>query len=158
MTPNNTPKEEWEEEFIETAAAMEHERWANWQKYCHAKILENGGIIPKPYPFTHWERQIATSYEELSELEKESDRNEVRKYLSLIRSLLASQRASDLARIENLIEKKIEVYEEIIERADKKLFHDENDEWKNMKTRNVGKIAAVEELFTIIRSVLGEKK
>lgn len=41
-----------------------------------------------------WERQIATRYAELSETEKESDREQVRKYLSFIAQHLGRSRRS----------------------------------------------------------------
>lgn len=31
--PELTPTEEWEKEFIEKGADLEHTRWANWQQY-----------------------------------------------------------------------------------------------------------------------------
>lgn len=56
-----------------------------------------------------WERQIATSYAELSEEEKEKDREQVRPYLPLIQSLLLSERT----RLEGLMPR-----EELKEDAD----------------------------------------
>ena len=76
------------ESFLEEAAALEHERWARWQKYLHSKLVlpsqDNGWAwLPKKM-YQRWERQIKTPYSELSEEEKESDRKEVRKYFPLI--------------------------------------------------------------------------
>ena len=67
-------------EFIEEGAALEHDRWARWQKWCHQVFVD--GKFEEYIP--RWERQIATPYSELSEEEKESDRKETRNYLPLI--------------------------------------------------------------------------
>lgn len=87
-----------EKEVFEKLAAIEHERWADWQKYLHSKCVkvidvddekgtENLREVTLPIElFKQWERQIATPYEELSEVEKESDREQVRRYWDLIKS------------------------------------------------------------------------
>ena len=70
-------------EMIERLADIEHERWSHWMKYLFSKSIknENGSVtIPKEF-VERWERQLNTSYNNLSESEKESDRCEVRKYL-----------------------------------------------------------------------------
>lgn len=92
-----SPKLDWMEEFVEEGARLEHSRWAGWQRYLHSKCLEMN-FEGKKYVYfpvelyDRWEKQIETSYFELSEEEKESDRKEVRKYLPLIQSLLIRQR------------------------------------------------------------------
>lgn len=71
--------------LIEQLAAIEHSRWADWQKYLHSLCIVNddGSLtIPKD-ALDHWERQIATPYADLSEREKESDRQQVDRYLPL---------------------------------------------------------------------------
>jgi hypothetical protein len=84
------------ENFIEKGADLEHDRWARWQKHMFSKMREvkmPGGqltgemILPKEF-VDRWFRQVNTSYSELSEQEKESDRKETRNYLPL---LLSSQ-------------------------------------------------------------------
>jgi len=75
------------EELFEKLAAIEHQRWSDWQKYLHSKCIknENGDLtIPCEY-VNHLEQQINTPYCGLSEREKESDRKEVRKYWKLIK-------------------------------------------------------------------------
>jgi predicted DNA-binding helix-hairpin-helix protein len=83
------------EEMMEKMAAIEHERWAKWQKYIHSKILPSKDddlmIIGSEF-VERWERQINTPYEQLSEKEKESDREQVRPYLDLISDLKKSIR------------------------------------------------------------------
>ena len=81
--------EEMEKEFIGAGAPLEHDRWARWQRYLHSKCLEMmfDGKKYVYFPvelYDRWEKQINTSYSELSEEEKESDRKETRNYLPLL--------------------------------------------------------------------------
>lgn len=74
-------------DLFEKLAAIEHERWAHWQKYMHG-VCSTGvdGALVIPVQFVEgWERQINTPYAELSEAEKESDRDQVRRYWDLVR-------------------------------------------------------------------------
>jgi hypothetical protein len=78
--------------FIEKGADLEHDRWAGWQKYLfgkceHKPYTENGSLTIPSFLVKRWQRQIDTPYENLSEQEKESDRNEVRKYLPLLKEM-----------------------------------------------------------------------
>ena len=68
---------------IEPLAAIEHQRWAHWQKYMHNKctLLPSGDLLIPSELVTRWERQIDTEYKDLCELEKQSDREQVLKYL-----------------------------------------------------------------------------
>lgn len=72
------------EELKEKLAAIEHERWADWQKWCHQVIRENGPNLQTENVLMRWDRQIETPYAELSEKEKQSDREQVDRYLPLI--------------------------------------------------------------------------
>ena len=69
--------------LIERLADIEHQRWAHWQRYMHDRCRRNpDGSITVPQEYVEqWERQIETPYEGLSEQEKESDRDQVRRYL-----------------------------------------------------------------------------
>ncbi|MBP2449610.1 hypothetical protein [Rhizobium leguminosarum] len=71
---------------LEGLAHIEHERWSHWQKYMHAKGIRqtDGSLLIPADLVAQWDRQIATPYAELSENEKESDRDQVRKYLPAI--------------------------------------------------------------------------
>ena len=73
-------------ELFEKLAAIEHERWADWQKYVHSKCRSNafGGLVIPSILVEQWERQIYTPYSMLSEKEKESDRDQVRRYWDLV--------------------------------------------------------------------------
>jgi hypothetical protein len=81
------------ERMLEPLASIEHERWSHWQRYLHSKCIpQPDGSLLLPAEFVaRWETQIATNYAELDEKEKESDREQVRKYLPLIGSVLASE-------------------------------------------------------------------
>ena len=80
----NTTKTELLESLVEQLADIEHQRWSDWQKYCH-KVYKDGKFeefMPR------WERQIKTPYSELSETEKQSDRDQVERYLPLLSKAL----------------------------------------------------------------------
>ena len=85
----NKKIKDWEEEFIEKGASLEHERWAGWQKYLHSLCVRNddGSLTIPVEKVKRWEKQIKAKYSELTEQEKESDRIEVRKYLSLLEEM-----------------------------------------------------------------------
>jgi hypothetical protein len=79
--------------LIEELAAVEHERWSHWQRYVHSKCIPqpDGSLLIPAELVVRWEQQIATSYGELGEKEKESDREQVRKYLPVIERALAKR-------------------------------------------------------------------
>lgn len=78
------------EGLIETLAAIEHERWAHWQKHMHAKGVRrpDGALVLPAEMVAQWESQIARVYAELTDEEKESDREQVRRYLPMIAAAL----------------------------------------------------------------------
>jgi hypothetical protein len=71
---------------VELLAAIEHERWASWQRYLHdhCQRLEDGSLVIPPELALRWEAQIETPYADLSEHEKDSDREQVHRYLPTI--------------------------------------------------------------------------
>ena len=74
-----------EAELFEKLADIEHQRWAHWQKYLHSRLTNlNGTLVMSPKYRRHLERLIDTPYSELTEYEKDSDREEVKKYWDLI--------------------------------------------------------------------------
>jgi hypothetical protein len=85
------PKKELEE-LVEVLAAVEHERWCHWQRFMHGKCIRQGDegdlLIPADL-VKRWEKQINTPYSQLSNKEKESDREQVRRYLPLIIATLS---------------------------------------------------------------------
>jgi hypothetical protein len=82
-------------ELLEPLAAIEHERWSHWQQYLHSKgVAQPDGSLLLPADLVaRWQKQIDAKYDELSEREKNSDREQVRKYLPLIAAAL--KRRSD---------------------------------------------------------------
>jgi len=73
-------------DLFEELSAIEHQRWADWQRHVFS-ICEPGEegvlIIPK-WAVKKWSRQIETEYKDLSETEKNKDRNQVMKYWYLV--------------------------------------------------------------------------
>jgi hypothetical protein len=78
------------EALVEQFARVEHERWSHWQRYMHSKCerAPDGSLVIPANLVTQWESQMNTPYSELSEREKESDRDQVRRYLPMIADLL----------------------------------------------------------------------
>lgn len=72
--------------FIDRLAAVEHARWAHWQQYMHDQCIStsDGSLVIPAELVSRWSTQIATPYEELTEPERASDREQVRLYLPLI--------------------------------------------------------------------------
>jgi len=79
--------------LMEQLAAVEHERWSHWQRYLHSKCVRqpDGSLLLPADLVTQWEKQIDKKYAELSDQERESDREQVRKYLPLIACALAER-------------------------------------------------------------------
>jgi len=72
--------------LIEELAAIEHERWAHWQKYVHEQCerLSDGSLVIPAHLVSRWEKQIETPYHQLSQEEKQSDREQVERVLSVL--------------------------------------------------------------------------
>lgn len=77
--------------LVDELASIEHERWAHWQRYVHSKCLKqpDGSIVIPADLVAQWERQIATPFEQLSDKEKDSDREQVQKYLPFLKAALS---------------------------------------------------------------------
>lgn len=77
--------------ITEELAALEHERWSHWQRYMHeqGKRESDGSIIIPAALVTRWDNQATTAYANLSEREKDSDREQVARYLPVIIETLA---------------------------------------------------------------------
>jgi hypothetical protein len=76
--------------LVEKLAAVEHNRWSRWQRYIHGKAIRqsDGSLLIPAELVKRWERQADTTYEQLSDPEKESDREQVREYLPIIKDAL----------------------------------------------------------------------
>jgi hypothetical protein len=77
-------------EIIEELAGIEHRRWAHWQGYMHSKCITNvdGSLTIPAELVERWNRQIATSYRDLSEKEKDSDRDKVAVIIPILLKLI----------------------------------------------------------------------
>lgn len=81
-------------QVIEELADIEHRRWSHWQQYMHDQCIkqDDGSLVIPPHLVSQWRRQIATPYDQLTEGEKESDREQVRMYIPTIIRTLVSDR------------------------------------------------------------------
>jgi hypothetical protein len=59
------------EDLVERISEVEHEQWAHWTKYMLDNLTDEN--------IARWRRQIETPYNQLTEREKESDREWARK-------------------------------------------------------------------------------
>jgi hypothetical protein len=83
--------------LLEALASIEHERWSHWQRYVHSKcspVGNEGALLIPGHLVKRWEEQIETPYTQLTEPEKESDREQVRKYLPLIAQAITGNAAN----------------------------------------------------------------
>ena len=82
---------------VEQLASIEHDRWAHWQRYIHTHCERraDGSLVIPPDLVARWERQIKTAFVDLSEDERESDRQQVRKYLPVVIRALEDEVPSD---------------------------------------------------------------
>ena len=79
------------DELLELVADFFHMNWSHWMKYQFSKMWEDD---PDPYPsrgmmmdqddVSRWKRQMNTPYSELSEKEKDSDREWAKKLMDLL--------------------------------------------------------------------------
>ena len=68
-------------DIIEKLAAHEHEQWAHWTRYMLNNLTEEN--------IARWRQQIEMDYQDLSESEKESDRQWARKAIEVAGILVA---------------------------------------------------------------------
>lgn len=77
------------EELREKLADIEHQRWSDWMSYLFKRCgcPKNGedAVIPAEWA-DRWGIQMNTDYSELTEKEKDSDREQVDRYLDLVES------------------------------------------------------------------------
>jgi hypothetical protein len=76
--------------LVETLADVEHERWSHWQRYMHSvcERTRDGSLVIPAELVERWELQMNTPYSALSEKEKQSDREQVHRYLPIIAEAL----------------------------------------------------------------------
>ena len=70
----------------EKLAELAHEQWCGWMQYMFSKsfINQDGTMTIPKWAVERWTRQINIKYPDLTEEEKESDRNEADKVFSII--------------------------------------------------------------------------
>lgn len=70
----------------EKLSCIQHEIWSNWMIYLFEVSIQNkDGSYTIPFEkVKHWKRQLSTPYDKLSDREKESDREQADKILSVI--------------------------------------------------------------------------
>jgi hypothetical protein len=83
--------------LVDQLAAIEHERWAHWQRYMHgqASRRDDGTLILPADLVARWEKQIDTRYADLSADEQESDKEQVERYLPIIEEAFLQGEARD---------------------------------------------------------------
>ena len=75
------------EQLREELSHWQHEIWSHWMKYQFSSCIRNADgsmTIPKE-KVDRWEHQIDTPYNELSNSEKERDREQVDKFIHIIK-------------------------------------------------------------------------
>lgn len=74
------------EELKDELAYIQHEIWGSWQKYLHSKctINSDGSLTIPSGLVERWERQINSTYNELSDKEQSSDMEQVDKFIDII--------------------------------------------------------------------------
>lgn len=75
--------------LYEQLAAIQHDIWAHWQRYVHEHVAirnPDGSLTIPAETVRHWESQIRRPYDQLTEREKSSDREQVDKFWSLVSS------------------------------------------------------------------------
>jgi len=94
------------EELRQKLASIEHERWADWQKWCHKVLREQVPYSPElELVLTRWDKQIETPYSGLSDKEKASDMEQVDRYWHLIDQYTQSKLKAFAEEVKQLIEK-----------------------------------------------------
>lgn len=77
-------------DLLHRLAAIEHERWAHWQRYVHDQGVRqpDGSLLLPAKTIGRWDEQIDTPYDQLSADEQRSDQDQVKRYLPIIRDAL----------------------------------------------------------------------
>ena len=85
-----------DERLREMLASLSHEIWAHWMKYlfsrCDTEIYNLGPVIDWS-DAERWLRQIDTTYTDLTEREKDSDREQADKIIAVLKEFENNERA-----------------------------------------------------------------
>ena len=73
-------------ELREELAELAHSQWSGWMDYLFGKCQQgdNGTLIIPKWAVDRWKRQSHSSFADLSENERESDRAEADKFIALL--------------------------------------------------------------------------
>ena len=78
-----------DEKLREKLAEYAHESWCGWMDYLFSKGIfhDDGTFTLEAWAAERWRRQAITSYNDLPENEKESDRKEADKMMEIINNV-----------------------------------------------------------------------
>ena len=78
-----------QDSLIELLAEKEHESWSRWmqQLFLKCSILSDGSYVIPVAMVRRWQWQMNTPYAQLSEEEKQLDRNEIIHLLPILEQL-----------------------------------------------------------------------
>lgn len=70
----------------EALADLCHKQWSGWMEYLFSKgtFNEDGTWTMPQWAVDRWQRQMNTSYSDLSEPEQESDRRQADKFIEVV--------------------------------------------------------------------------
>lgn len=74
----------------ENLARLSHEQWSGWMEYLFSKgtFNDDGTWAMPAWAVERWQRQMKTSYDNLPEEDKDSDRREADKFLKVMQKAL----------------------------------------------------------------------
>lgn len=76
-----------EEAYLERLAELEHVQWARWTEYMLDTLVTYAPELATHPHVLGWRRQIATPYADLTERERDSDREWAHKVLTVLREV-----------------------------------------------------------------------
>jgi len=79
----------FDDEQVEALADYAHGAWSEWMSFLFANSDKRvrGDVIIPVHLVRRWEKQMRTQYKDLSESEKESDRQQARRILLILDDL-----------------------------------------------------------------------
>jgi len=68
----------------EQIAEVQHDIWSHWMKYMFSQgVMQDGSWLMPEEKVLRWKRQMKTAYSDLTENERESDRDQADKILEI---------------------------------------------------------------------------
>ena len=90
-------------DYRERIAAVQHEIWSHWMRYLFSvcgELNDDGSATIPAYNVERWHRQMATGYADLTDKERESDRNQADKVLAERDAEIAQLKADYAAEVD----------------------------------------------------------